>query len=297
MAQALFVRMLGGLGNQLFQYAFARAMAEKLDVPVALDPRYVLRKGHHTGLAIQAFNIRARMATQEELLAFPEWKIRLSRGLRKLIRPTFDQYHELGMYYDYGALSRKPGELVSGFWQSERYFEHLRPKLLNEIRLVKQMPESLQALALQIESSPNALALHIRRGDYLSDPLAAKRLGACSPAYYEQALGRVDQSIGAQPEVFVFSDDPHWCKAFQPLAKRMSVTFVPDAAPEHDMILMSLCRHHIISNSTFGWWGAWLSQRTGGVQVAPTPWHNEPSLVDECLVPKKWLRVPKKSEQ
>ena len=292
----LFVRMMGGLGNQLFQYAFARSTALAMGAEVAMDPRYVWRKGHHTGLAIQAFNIQARLATSEELARFPEWTIKLSRGLRKWVRPTWNQYHELGLAYDPKAQSRKPGEMVSGFWQAERYFAHIRNTLLQELSLKEPLPPAAIEAMRHIQSCANpSVAVHVRRGDYLRNSLTAQRFGVCDASYFQNAMQQQQKTLNAPCTFFVFSDDMAWCQQNLPQNLNMHHVSNPVLKPEHDLILMSQCQHQIISNSTFSWWGAWLNPNHQAHVIAPQPWLDDDSHDPSDIIPRHWFTERKNS--
>jgi hypothetical protein len=117
----IYVRLMGGLGNQLFQYAVARSLADELGVDLVLDGRYVVRKVHHTGLAIDCFNVRARHINPKEIRSFSEVKIRLARWLKRLTRPVNDVFWEASMAFDSTMHSQGAGTMLVGFWQSQRY--------------------------------------------------------------------------------------------------------------------------------------------------------------------------------
>ena len=287
----LYVRLLGGLGNQLFQYATGRAVAERLGAPLLLDGRYVLRKGQHTGLAIQAFRIRATIASTDQLGDFPEWRIRLSRGLRRQLRPLFGIYHEWGLGYDPAVFSRQPGQMLSGFWQSERYFLPLAQQLRDELQLATPLPKMAQPIVAAMQAG-NSVALHVRRGDYTRHPAAHQRHGACSVDYYNRAIGHLCATVDA-PIFFVFSDDIPWVQAHLNLPAGSTIVSRPGLQPEHDLALIAQCRHQIISNSTFSWWGAWLNANEQKTVVAPDPWFDDPALDASDLVPPGWIKLPK----
>jgi len=300
----LYVRLMGGLGNQMFQYAFAKSTALAINAELVIDPRYILRKGHHTGLAIQEFNIQARLATSEELARFPEWRIRLSRALRKWIRPTLSQYHESGLNYDPQAQNRKYGDMVSGFWQSEHYFLHIRETLLRELTLKKPIPLVCQEWVELIQSSDYSVSVHIRRGDYLKSIKTQNKHGSCSLDYYQNGMAYVAKKLNIKnPVFFIFSDDVEWVRANINPIGQIHIVSNAELRPEHDLYLMSLCRHHVISNSTFSWWGAWLhrpaleddpNQNDSSISqlvIAPTPWYADPLMQTQDLCPQRWLLI------
>lgn len=292
----LVLRLMGGLGNQLFQYATGRALAQHLGAPLLLDARYVRRRAAHSGLALTAFQIQARVANAHELRPYPEWAWRLTRALRWRWRPLGGMFHERGVSYDRAIWQLRAGSLLSGFWQSERYFTHLAEVLRSELVLTTPWPPEAQALYESITAADlgDAVALHVRRGDYASAPDALRRHGLCSPSYYNRAIEWVRQrQPGAR--FHVFSDDVAW--AAQHLALPPGTVWVsrPALKPQHDLLLMAACKHHIISNSTFGWWGAWLNPGTERIVIAPTPWFDEPGLDGPDRWPVAWQLLHKTS--
>jgi len=287
----LIVRLLGGLGNQLFQYATGRAAAQQLGVPLRLDARYLARKGHHSGLALEAFNITAEQASPAQLARFPQWKIQLTRGLRKLVRPLGGIYHEHGTGFDPRALQRRPGQMLSGFWQSERYFQPVADTLRTELTLCQPLPDVAEPL-LHAMHQPGSVALHVRRGDYVRNAAALARHGVCSAAYYRAGVAHIAAAV-AQPTFFVFSDDPAWAQQALGLPANSVYVSGPRFRPEHDLVMISACQHQIIANSTFSWWGAWLNPNPRKIVIAPTPWYDDPALGSHDLIPESWTQLDK----
>jgi hypothetical protein len=186
-------------------------------------------------------------------------------------------------------LSLPDGVYLDGFWQSEKYFLDIEPTLRKEFSLRKAAsPRSLD-LANQISSS-NAVGLHVRRGDYLSQDKMEFH-GVCSLDYYIAAVSIISSKIPA-PHFFVFSDDPEW--AVENLRLSYLTTFVRDAdgnKPYEHIWAMSLCKHHIIANSSFSWWGAWLSVNPEKIVIAPKQWFRLQTLDSKDIVPERWMRI------
>lgn len=283
----ILVRLIGGLGNQMFQYAAGRALAERLGADLLLDLRG-FRRYRLRSYGLDRMAIAARPATRRELARWPAF-LRGTRWPAGLFGLSACWFREAGPRYapHFETLSGDVG--LDGYFQSERYFLAVRPSLRKEFR--PRAPQSLRnaRLAEAIRAAPS-VSLHVRRGDYASNPATLAVHGLCSPAYYRRAVSALrERHEGLR--FFVFSDDPAWCRENLALA---DAVFVDNnaAAPECDIFLMSQCRHHVIANSSFSWWGAWLADAEGTV-VAPTRWYTDPALRDDDLIPSGWLRLPR----
>ena len=287
---AVYVRLLGGLGNQLFQYAMGRALADARQVELVLDPRFILRKGCISGLAIDEFAIRARYLTDTEAAYFKEPIWKLSRALRRQINPWLGYYHETVHSFDAAALTQSLEVMLSGFWQSERYFANHGHQLRTDLVLKSQMPSAAVKLAKQMASGPS-VAMHVRRGDYLTDPKALVKHGVTSAHYYQTALQLMIEKLG-DVDLYVFSDDPDWVRTN---IQHPKIIFVSDFgfSAEQDLWLISACQHQIIANSSFSWWGAYLNDYASKIIVAPQPWFDAIDLQDSDIYPVKWIKIKK----
>ena len=287
---AVYVRLLGGLGNQLFQYAMGRALADARQVELVLDPRFILRKGCISGLAIDEFAIRARYLTDTEAAYFKEPIWKLSRALRRQINPWLGYYHETVHSFDAAALAQSLEVMLSGFWQSERYFSNYGHQLRTDLVLKSQMPSAAVKLATQMASGPS-LAMHVRRGDYLTDPKALVKHGVTSAHYYQTALQLVIEKLG-DVDLYVFSDDPDWVRTN---IQHPKIIFVSDFgfSAEQDLWLISACQHQIIANSSFSWWGAYLNDYASKIIVAPQPWFDAKHMAQQDIIPADWNTLAK----
>lgn len=287
--QPVVVRLLGGMGNQLFQYAMGRKLADERGVDLLLDSRFVTRKGHVSGLAIDLFNNRASFLDEQQSGGFFEWAWRLSRALRRLWRPLFGFYHETSFTFDANVSCSKSGLMLSGFWQSHRYFPPA--DVLRQDFSLKQPFTALQQSYAARMTGCNSVAVHARRGDYVNDAKALAKHGICSINYYRNAVVEIGKRVG-NPTFFVFSDDPVWVKENLPLD---NAVFVSDEgfSQEVDLTLIASCKHQIIANSSFSWWGAYLNSYEDKVVILPQPWFDTPELSDKDMSPKSWIRLPK----
>ena len=286
----IYLRLMGGLGNQLFQYAAGRSLADRRGVELVIDDRYVLRKSHHSGLSLDAFNIRARQMNNLERKHFSERSIIVARWFKKLIRPLGRVYWETQHNYDTSIDNLPVGQLLIGFWQSEEYMHDLH-QLRLDLEFKVPLTEPAKKLSLTIDAV-ESVALHVRRGDYLKDQKTSARHGVCSQSYYQSAI---DLVLAEKPtaEFFVFSDDAKWVKANLQLPPQCTYVSAANITAEEDLVLMSGCKHQIIANSTFSWWGAWLNKNCDKVVVCPTPWFDDETIATQDLLPANWHQLAK----
>jgi hypothetical protein len=179
---------------------------------------------------------------------------------------------------------------LAGYWQSERYFSDIGDVIRQDFTLVAPMVPRRLEIRRRIRDC-NAVSVHVRRGDYASDPAISQSHGTCPPEWYHQTMTRMAGAI-ENPTFVVFSDDPAWARANLPPSRPM--IFVDpgrDGRDAEDIRLMSDCRHHIIANSTFSWWGAWLNPRPDKKVIAPARWFNRAQHDTRDLIPPGWERV------
>jgi Glycosyl transferase family 11 len=291
--QSVITRLNGGLGNQMFQYAAGRSLAERLGVPLKVDlsefETYLLRR-----YELDKFNIGAGIATPEEIARFIINPSRFQRKYSRLaISLGFDinniAFKEIKHCYDVTFNKIRHPMYLNGYWQSEKYFKSAEDKLRNELCLVNKPDEANQKILDEIVQCP-AVSLHIRRGDYVSDPSAALVHGLCSLDYYYSAIRYIAAHLD-NPHFFVFSDDPQWVK--DNLNISHPVQFVVANGPDRgveDMWLMKSCRHHIIANSSFSWWAARLNVTPDKIVIAPRNWFLDKKIDTKDLIPDQWQR-------
>ena len=291
----VIARIEGGLGNQLFQYAAARSLADRLGVGLVLDLRSLAANGDRP-FQLDLYKIRAVVASTEMLAALPDWKpTRWGRMRAALSRVApavcaFPVVWPRSFAYDprFESITR-PVYLV-GYWQSEKYFAWNRGALLKDIQLRVPVPDEVAKVLARINAT-NSVALHIRRGDYVSNAAAAQFHGLCDMAYYQHAVQALKDEH-PDIEVFVFSDEPDWAREN---LKLPVPTHVVDANPPDqghiDMELMRQCRHHVIANSSFSWWGAWRCELPGQHVYAPGRWFADPGVDTSDVTPARWIRL------
>lgn len=268
----IVVRLIGGLGNQFYQYAAARRLAQKLNTELKLDisgfETYKLHK-----YALSPFNIRENFATPDEIAS-----------LRHVQEKSF--------HFDPDILNLGDNVYLDGYWQTEKYFADIADIIRYEFSVRSSQIGRDMQISQQIASC-QAVSLHIRRGDYVSNPTTNQVHGTCDVDYYRKCVEQLSQTV-KNPHLFIFSDDPQW--AVENLKLPYPTTVIDHNGPEknyEDMRLMSQCSHHIIANSSFSWWAAWLNPRTDKKVFAPRRWFrtNEKNIKD--LIPKEWNKVGK----
>jgi hypothetical protein len=257
-SSAVSVRIWGGLGNQLFQYAAARSLADRLGVPLLLDTQWFagqsLRQPELSHFKIRCDGDMARQAGSVRTV-IDVLSGRLVRQHRNDPVPSL--------------LTRKRPAHLAGYFQSESYFAANATRLREDVSLCAPLSPAAEALQRIISAQPT-VSVHVRRSDYLT----AKHLhtfAAVEAGYYAKAAAGF-----AGAAFMVFSDDITWCR--DNLRLPGPVTFAEGTPAHEDLMLMAACRHHIIANSTFSWWGAWLNPRTDKQVCAPRNWFVTPKL-------------------
>ena len=289
----IIIKLSGGLGNQMFQYALGRHLAYKRECTLKLDitsyPDIVGRKFCIDNFKIQGniipdINLAAiKILTQHNLFG------KIMRSIPAIKNLSIHVVREKTKKYDPNLLKTDGSLYVIGYWQSEKYFLEIRDIILKEFVPNSSLTPMNQALFDQILST-EAVSLHIRRGDYISNPRTREFHGELPIEYYRSAIQYI---LDRKPNVhiFVFSDDIFWSKAHLDISNQ--VTWVPKGPEERDyehLFLMTKCKHNIIANSSFSWWGAWLSRNPDKIVIAPRTWFRK-KLYSEDIVPASWVRL------
>ena len=288
------VLLNGGLGNQLFQYAAGRALAEKHDVELLLDlSRLQHPKPGDTPRCFELapFNIKASLLAEEGRQPLGSYQVCMHRLLLKASIPLWGSIilKEQGCGFDPLILRAPSSCILDGFWQSECYFKQITSLLQQELSLKAPSPALRKASSVLSDAT---VAVHVRRGDYVTNPAAASFHGICSQDYYQAAVANILTSY-PDSQFLVFSDDPAWCQEHLDLGQpfRLAADFGLNGSAE-ELVLISRCAHQIIANSSFSWWGAWLNPSPHKLVVAPCRWFTDPAITTNDLLPETWVRLP-----
>lgn len=293
---AIRVEMLGGLGNQMFQAAAGMAIAERTGAPLELDVTRLFKSGKRK-FGLGHLSIEARVVEDERgLLAKALERTRFAlakrargevqRPLNGWLGPVFVEPH---FHYAEEILKISAPCYVRGYFQSPRYFADCEARVRKSFDLSGCVTAYAHAFVDQLRDAD--VAVHVRRGDYASDPKAKSVHGLLNADYYKAALDVLTRSapIG---RIHLFSDDPPYAKSLLGDDPRVQETF--GTSEFDDMFMMSQVRRHVIANSTFSWWSAWLDPRADSVVVAPRSWFSEETMksVDVSdLFPRSWIMI------
>lgn len=286
----IIVKLIGGLGNQMFQYALGRKLAILKDVQLKLDISWYVNSEFGRDVereySLNHFNIVECLASEDELKPYLKKKSLLFRIARK-IRRELSGVNNVG--YDPKILESPDGSYIDGFWQSEKYFADIADIIRHDFTLKNELSDFAKTIKSQA-GEVNSVSLHVRRGDFVSDKKVNSLIGSCGIDYYHSAIRLVSESI-EQPCFFVFSDDIEWVKANLETEVPMIYVSRPELRDYEELILMSMCKHNIVANSSFSWWGAWLNINPGKMVIAPKRWFASNKMGSNELVPESWIRI------
>jgi hypothetical protein len=290
---------MGGLGNQMFQYALGRSLSMKKDVPFKLDISWFPMQSKRK-FELSHFNISADAATQEEIFRVCYYsKNRYIRKIHSIYQKFLPYYRKrrikeierIDATFDKTIFLVPDNVYLEGYWQSPKYFEDIQEILFSDFRIIDPLDDYNTRILEQIESDrDSSVSLHVRRGDYVDEDTA---LLECSADYYMQSVNYIKCRI-SRPHFYIFSDDLHWVK--NNLFLDQKVTFVEQNPKENahlDLFLMSRCKHHINANSSFSWWGAWLGHNKDNLVIVPQRWFKEryPGRFTSDRAPENWVRM------
>jgi len=270
----IIVRVTGGLGNQMFQYAMYKSL-EKKGKLVKLDSKsfYETKKEHNGYELERIFDIKPNKPTKEDLEKFDENNIStLFKIKRKLFGDKKFVYDTKEYVFNKDVYKLK-NSYLNGYWQSIKYFEGIENDIKKDFRFKNQLDNKNLEILNEIENS-NSISIHIRRGDYMS-PENYNMYGCiATPTYYKKAIKVIEEKV-ENPTFFVFSNDMDWVKKNIQINSRVFYIDINSGNGSYkDMQLMSNCKHNIIANSSFSWWGAWLNENKNKIVIAPKKWIN-----------------------
>lgn len=291
------VRVIGGLGNQMFQYAFYKSLKNHYKTEIIkLDLEQFSSYKLHNGLEIfKVFNLKDyEIANKKEIkkLSLNRSNYCYSRLIRKLLKEKHTEYIEKEEFvFDKHVYQKYSNIYFEGYWQSFKYFQFINKFLIDEFCFNLKLDEKNLELLKKIKES-NSLSIHVRRGDYNNHELLG---GICEYEYYKKAVEYI-LKYDKHPKLYIFSDDHKWViKKLVPFFKEKKLNFVNidwniNEKSYIDMFLMSNCKNNIICNSSFSWWGAWLNRNLKKIVIAPQNWTNEKQKKFE-ICDERWIKI------
>jgi hypothetical protein len=281
----IIVKILGGLGNQLFQYAASKALAIRNNSELAVDASwYDTVDPNYRDVKLFNFNVTSKLAEKKELSRY-----RIGKIIAKILPQVQGNiFTEKNPGFQPELLELKGDWYLDGYFQSEKYFKAIEETIRREITLKYSLEDKYPEISTKIKNT-NSVSVHIRRGDYLMAKHQTMH-PICTPEYYADAVGRIKNSI-ADPVLFFFSDDIEWVKENLKFDLPAEYVSSPDMKDYEEMLLMSRCKHQITANSSFSWWGAWLNSNPAKIVIAPKVWFGDPSKSTGDLVPEEWIRI------
>jgi hypothetical protein len=287
----IVAKISGGLGNQMFQYAAARALANQHRVDLMLDLSWfnkIPSRNTQRSFELLHYPIEARIANIREEAQFSKYHSRILRNIPSVGKEWIYK-RERHFQFDPLFFEYPENSYLDGYWQSSLYFEKFSDQIWSQFQ-PKQGPGSRDLSVLDSINKTNSVAIHIRRGDYFTNSVASKVHGVCSLDYYSRALNFIREHE-SNPHFYIFSDDLDWVS--KNLALDGPAKFIDHNAGDNafkDLRLMAACSHQIIANSSFSWWGAWLNKNPQKKVLAPSKWFISAKNIS-TLLPKSWITI------
>ena len=304
----IVAKLMGGMGNQMFQYAMARTLAHKHNCEILIDKSLCAKSEriNASGLSLRpfeldVFNVQGRIIDNEyrgrilkvrkenklnraAVVAFCKAAHTFSKSWRVCICERKD------VAFDKSLLKLPDHIVLQGYFPSYKYSQSIEDILKNEFTFRPAPDEENQRIAGLISAS-DSVSIHVRRGDYVSNQKARDKFGTCSLEYYQRAVDHISKKVN-NPHSFVFTNDPEYVREKVKIKHRVTYVVHNSGSKSYeDMRLMSLCKHNIIANSSFSWWGAWLNQNNDKIVIAPDKWFLNDKFDCSDHIPKTWVRL------
>ncbi|HVV15526.1 MAG TPA: alpha-1,2-fucosyltransferase [Candidatus Paceibacterota bacterium] len=299
----IIVKIHGGLGNQLFQYALGKAVADRNNMPLMLDISGYGRVADRS-YGLSPFSVSAAIASPGDIATLlpPADGSFLSRVRRKAfygvqqLLPIEKRAYVREPHFHFAPEILRAGKnaYLDGYWQSQKYFADIGPEIRKQFALAAPFGPAAAAIASDIAKDARlgrAVSVHVRRGDYVTNPNVTAMNGVCPPEYYRAAAHAMANRLGQPPVYYVFSDDIEWVREHMPFLSPAVFVSRPGIAPHEDIALMSRCSAHILANSTFSWWGAWLDPNPAKIVIAPKEWFRDRSVNTKDVLPPEWIQL------
>lgn len=289
--KTVVIKLKGGMGNQMFQYAFGRALEESAKgagnpIEIIFDTTAYTNPDKKDTLRpylLPVLNTHASVASDKIALRTRDPYGIISKILRRV---TAKFKPENSGYFDSSLLRPPYKNYYEGYWQSEKYFLPITEQIRQEFTLRHPMGQPAKVMHEKIISDPNAVSIFYRRTDYVGHPT----FDIGEQEYQQRAISRMCE-LFPECRLYVMSDDIDWVKENAKLPAGSVFVSSKEIPPEEEQRLAAACKHHIIPNSTFAWWGAWLDQNPDKIVIAPKEWARGNSNEFRDIVPDNWVRV------
>ncbi len=264
----MIITLKGGLGNQLFEYAYGRRLelsGKKIRFDTSFFHGNKAKIDTARDFKLDKFNIETKAEFSEKKHSF----LNLTRKIKRHLGFKFDEYY-----------------------QNEKYFKNIEKNIRKEFTLKNPLSKTSLSWEEKIKNTENSVSVHIRRGDYVSDKKTNTYHGTCDIKYYKNGLEKITEILqNKNVEIFVFSDDIAWTKENLKLPYQTYFVSSPEIVDYEELILLSKCKNNIIANSSFSWWGAWLNQNNDKIVIAPKQWTTTKNSDELDVLPKKWIQI------
>lgn len=268
----IVTKLTGGLANQMFQYAAGLALAKRLGTTLKIDLSWY-ETDEKRKFSLNDFKISAKSASLLESFIIKN--------------PPFGKtFNEPYFQFTPEFFNQKNNTYLNGYWQSEKYFSDTVETIRNEFTLKKKFEGKILRIA-EMAKNTNSVSIHVRRSDYLQKTDTYEIL---TPEYYKNAISKISEAV-ENPKYFLFSDDINWIKKNVEYPKDSVIVSETGAKDYEELAIMSLCKHNVIANSSFSWWGAWLNSNNDKIVITPTKWFSTEIHDTKDLIPSNWLRL------
>jgi hypothetical protein len=290
----IVVKLMGGLGNQMFQYACGKALSLRLNKKMVIDKSFLLDNLSTPDVTPRNFELSVFHLPEEVIVYRKKFGLHpaLPYRFNKWLNPLMERIVKTVEFTDHDSVetlvkSDPPLVILNGYFQKEKYFKQYETQIRSAFVFKPELSEPNIALEKEIKQS-DSVSIHVRRGDYVNNAKTSAYHGVCSLDYYKQAIAMMQSRI-PNPRFFVFSDDMDWCRENLGLSgDTMFVSHNKGSESYLDMYFMSLCKNNIIANSSFSWWSAWLNTNTNKYVIAPEKWFSAGSVDTNGLYPNEW---------
>lgn len=282
----VIIKLLGGLGNQMFQYALYKRF-QSLGADVYLDEYWLKKYGNvHNGLELKkVFDLEYRVASIKDVKRLSLVSVGIKNRIHRKIFGFNKQSHYIEVNTDYKKEILQMDEVyLEGYWQSYKYFDMIEKEIRKQFSF-SEVDDRNRELYNRIKNSAS-VSIHVRRGDYMNGNNIGIYGEICTEKYYRDAINYVKQHV-KNPYFYIFTDDTEWCRKF--FHEGTIVDWNSGLSSYKDMQLMSCCKYNIIANSTFSWWAAWLNNYSDKLVIAPEHWVNNMEMKDIYM--DEWIKI------